>query len=333
MCVVFLLFAGARFNLGRFGHSESPGHSENQADDDLSPKSKSTLDKASPAIIAEEKASPADSASHEGTPADVSPNSMSTLDTEDKAIVADTPDDKASPAHAADDEASLADNAEPKASPASLRRCSCSSGPKGVCSLHRCSCKECRKGMGKKNCIWRRRHSQWMKGQCITRAKLLKSQYCFGDDPLPQYHCCGVGSSTLPARESSLVELLWCNSSKSNLMVADISQSLLLGGVRWDGVVPTIACTGKMWVFFWGRVLTANELAALMGFGDDRLSSTSWRSVPVSQQRRMIGNSMSIHCVMAAIALAMRSFTEGSRNSGPSSSSSRLEQVKRLRVR
>jgi len=161
-----------------------------------------------------------------------------------------------------------------------------------------------------------------MKDRGISSNKLMDSPYFYGNDQVPRDHLCGVDSNRLPARESSLIELLWHNNSKSNLLVADISQSLALGGVRHDGVVPTIACSGKMWVFLWGRVLTANELATLMGFGDDRLSSDSWTSVPVSQQRHMIGNSMSIHCVMAAIALAMSNFTEATRNGGRSSSSS-----------
>jgi len=209
----------------------------------------------------------------------LSPNSKSTLVT---AVASSPAEDHASPASMAEDKSILvsavpsgsagtaegdtspADTAGDKASPASLTACFCSSGPKSICPLHRCLCAECRKGKNKRKCQWRNRHLEWMKDRGISSNKLMDSPYFYGNDQVPRDHLCGVDSNRLPARESSLIELLWHNNSKSNLLVADISQSLALGGVRHDGVVPTIACSGKMWVFLWGRVLTANELATLM---------------------------------------------------------------------
>lgn len=239
-----------------------------------------------------------------------------------------------SPEDVKDQEAILsnpANTAEDNSNPVSLTGCSCSLGPKSICTIHGCSCAACRNSKHKDRCRWRKRHYKWMKSKGVSSKELIESPYFHGNDQVPRDHSCGVGSSRLPARESSLVEFLWHQNLKSQLLVADISQSMGLGGVRRDGLVPTIACTGKMWIFLWGRVLTANELATLMGFGDDRLSSVSWTSVPATQQRHMIGNSMSIHCVMAAIALALAHFTKGARNGGMSSSSTEIDS-KRQRV-
>ena len=102
------------------------------------------------------------------------------------------------------------------------------------------------------------------------------------------------GTGPKAPRERNMLNIMallpQCQPLRSTLTMLDKSQSIGMGGVKSNGVVPTMACNADMWALRDGRSLSVGEIAKLMGHKPEDIKSDG---LCKTQVKKMFG--MSLH--------------------------------------
>ena len=158
-----------------------------------------------------------------------------------------------------------------------------------TCPHHRCKCRACRGGTPR-SCRWAHRHAtRW--AELVARGA-APAQYVQRATKARLF----LDELTSP-RERNLAELVACDLALQGMdclhsdAIFDVTQSYGRHALRWDGLVPTITTTSRLFVMRWGRCLILPELFALMGF-PIRAYTPFLGRFSYNQLLRFVGNTM-----------------------------------------
>ena len=178
------------------------------------------------------------------------------------------------------------------------KRCNCSFH--NLCKEHVCKCKACKVRPGKK-CSWRAR------GHKFVAKYSLKAKDCHGGYlGVLQDEGLNIDSRliTTPRLRANLDALSSICHARgipdvlSSSMVADVTQSIMMTGIRLDGLAPTIATGSRLFVARWRRLLHAREAFRPMGFPE----GLCFDGFSESQLFHVVGNTM--HCAVVGTLMA-----------------------------
>lgn len=149
-----------------------------------------------------------------------------------------------------------------------LSSCKCSVDPMVVCPTHPCppTCKMC--GPAGNGCLWRQKMKKFLEScpHLVSPGKLTYLQVL-------ELH--GLRGPVHPRQRNCLnVFALLPKSQPLNdtLAVVDLSQSIDMRVLQFDGSIPTLAKNSAIFCLQAGRFLTTPEKAYLMGFKTDNLA-------------------------------------------------------------
>ena len=139
-------------------------------------------------------------------------------------------------------------------------------------------------------CKWRQRHQTWLETKASADARQTLTTQSIS-----------VPACVTSPRERDLIMLL--TTQLGTNFAADISQNIHMCQGRCDGHIGTIATTSRLYLNKAGRIVTALEKFAIMGF--DSKCMPHLASFKESHLNKFIGNSMHVACVGSVMILGL----------------------------
>ncbi len=148
--------------------------------------------------------------------------------------------------------------------------CTCSMVPFVACLRHPCNCNRCGSSAG---CVWR---------QSARTFLAEKFPNYVQEDTRKLTYIQVMELNGLPTPKSARIRNLLnlcaalprAQPLNDTLLLADLSQSIKMVPLAWDGTMPTLATNSTPFCFQLGRFLTTHEKAFLMGFASDKMNFT-----------------------------------------------------------
>ena len=163
----------------------------------------------------------------------------------------------------------------------------------------------CKADPTSKTCKWRRRHKELITGkfcnETTTFAEMI-AQYAPKLSYVALVELIGRRGPT-SCRERNVPNIISLMPEMHPVSttpgIVDKGQGIHRGGLRYDGAIGTIASDASMWSFADARLLTASELAKLMGHDT---STMHVGDITEAQFKKVIG--LSLHVGTAGLMMA-----------------------------